>query len=70
MQLTDNVQQVLNQTLLIILSIHNAIVVESGNVVNQAKTLSEGRNIFGKATIDSEFPIKFGVYDLNEFWVF
>jgi hypothetical protein len=60
MQLTENVQQVLKN----FATINPNIVVESGNVV---KTLSEGRNIFGKATIDAEFPIKFGVYDLNEF---
>ena len=60
MQLTDNVQQVLKN----FAGINPNIVVEPGNVI---KTLSEGRNIFGKATVDVEFPIKFGVYDLNEF---
>lgn len=60
MQLTDNVVQVLKN----FATINPNIVVEPGNVI---KTLAEGRNIFGKATIDTEFPIKFGVYDLNEF---
>ena len=60
MQLTENVQQVLKN----FASINPNIVVEPGNVV---RTLAEGKNIFGKATIDVDFPIKFGVYDLNEF---
>ena len=60
MQLTENVQQVLKN----FASINPNIVVEPGNVV---RTLAEGKNIFGKAVIDADFPIKFGVYDLNEF---
>ena len=60
MQLTENVQQVLKN----FASINPNIVVEPGNVV---RTLAEGKNILGKATIDVDFPIKFGVYDLNEF---
>ena len=60
MQLTENVQQVLKN----FASINPNIVVEPGNVV---RTLAEGKNIFGKATIDVDFPIKFGVYDLNQF---
>ena len=60
MELTDNVLQVLKN----FSSINPNIVVEPGNTI---KTLSEGRNIFGKAQVDVDFPIKFGVYDLNEF---
>ena len=60
MELTDNVLQVLKN----FASINPNIVVEPGNTI---KTLSEGRNIFGKAQVDVDFPIKFGVYDLNEF---
>jgi hypothetical protein len=60
MELTDNVLQVLKN----FASINPNIVVEPGNTI---KTLSEGRNIFGKARVDVDFPIKFGVYDLNEF---
>tara|TARA_R110002153_G_scaffold77752_6_gene199450 strand:- start:1664 stop:2338 length:675 start_codon:yes stop_codon:yes gene_type:complete len=60
MELTDQVQQVLKN----FAGINPNIVVEKGNMI---RTLSEGRNIFGKATVDVDFPIKFGIYDLNEF---
>jgi hypothetical protein len=60
MELTDQVQQVLKN----FAGINPNIVVEKGNMI---RTLSEGRNIFGKAHVDVEFPIKFGIYDLNEF---
>jgi hypothetical protein len=60
MELTDSVLQALKN----FASINPNIVVEPGNVI---RTISEGKNLFGKVTVDSEFPIKFGVYDLNEF---
>lgn len=60
MQLTETVTQVLKN----FATINPNIVVEPGNVI---KTLAEGKNIFGKATIDVDFPAKFGIYDLNEF---
>lgn len=58
--MTDQVQQVLKN----FAGINPNIVVEKGNTI---RTLSEGRNVFGKATVDVDFPIKFGIYDLNEF---
>ena len=60
MELTDNVLQALKN----FASINPNIVVEPGNVI---RTISEGKNILGKTMVDSEFPIRFGVYDLNEF---
>lgn len=60
MEMTEQVQQVLKN----FAGINPNIVVEKGNTI---RTLSEGRNVFGKATVDVDFPIKFGIYDLNEF---
>jgi hypothetical protein len=60
MQLTETVQQVLKN----FASINPNIVVEPGNVV---RTLAEGKNIFGKATIDvNEFLGVLGLVDNPE----
>lgn len=34
---------------------------------NQISTISVGRNIYSKATVAEDFPIEFGLYDLNNF---
>jgi hypothetical protein len=60
MQLNENAMQVLKN----FATINPNIVIEEGNVI---RTLSEGKNIFGKAVVDLDFPVKFGIYDLNEF---
>ena len=60
MQLNENAMQVLKN----FATINPNIVIEEGNVI---RTLSEGKNIFGKAQVDLDFPVKFGIYDLNEF---
>jgi hypothetical protein len=60
MQLNENAMQVLKN----FATINPNIVIEEGNIV---RTLSEGKNIFGKAVVDLDFPVKFGIYDLNEF---
>ena len=60
MQLNENTMQVLKN----FATINPNIVIEQGNVI---RTLSEGKNIFGKAIVDLDFPVKFGIYDLNEF---
>jgi hypothetical protein len=60
MQLNENAMQVLKN----FATINPNIVIEQGNVI---RTLSEGKNIFGKAQVDLDFPVKFGIYDLNEF---
>lgn len=31
------------------------------------RTVSEGKSIFAEATLDDEFPIEFGIHDLNQF---
>lgn len=45
-------------------SIQPNIVIEEGNVL---KTMAEARNVLAYATLDQEFPQKFGIYDLGEF---
>jgi hypothetical protein len=60
MKLNEKVLQVLKN----FASINPNIVVQQGNII---RTLSEGKNLFGKAEINSEFPQQFGIYDLNEF---
>jgi hypothetical protein len=60
MQLNEQAMQVLKN----FATINPNIVIEQGNVI---RTLSEGKNIFGKAIVDLDFPVKFGIYDLNEF---
>ena len=60
MQLNEQAMQVLKN----FATINPNIVIEQGNVI---RTLSEGKNIFGKAIVDLDFPVKFGIYDLKEF---
>lgn len=60
MKLNENALQVLKN----FATINPNIVVSSDEVV---RTLSEGKNVFGKAKLTEPFPIKFGIYDLNEF---
>jgi hypothetical protein len=40
------------------------IVIEAGNKI---KTMTEARNVMSSATLDNDFPQRFGIYDLNEF---
>ena len=35
----------------------------------QLKTLSEAKTIMATASTKEDFPVEFGVYDLNEFFV-
>lgn len=60
MELNEKVLQVLKN----FATINPNIVVEEGNVI---RTLSEGKNVFGKAQLETDFPQRFGIYDLNEF---
>ena len=60
MQLNENAMQVLKN----FATINSNIVIDQGNVI---RTLSEGKNVFGKAEIETGFPQRFGIYDLNEF---
>lgn len=60
MELNEKVLQVLKN----FATINSNIVIQGGNVI---RTLSEGKNVFGKAQLEVEFPQSFGIYDLNEF---
>lgn len=45
-------------------SINSNIVIDAGNTL---RTISEAKNILGKATVEENFEAAFGVYDLSEF---
>jgi hypothetical protein len=60
MQLTENTMNVLKN----FSSINENIVFEPGVEI---KTISEAKNIIGKAVIDNEFSREFGIYQLPEF---
>jgi len=45
-------------------SINQSILFKEGNSL---RTISVMKNILAEATIDEEFPIDFGIYDLNQF---
>ena len=40
------------------------MMIRSGNTI---KTISEARTVLARAKVSEEFPIDFGIYDLNEF---
>ena len=60
MELNEKTLQVLKN----FATINPNIVIQGGNVI---RTLSEGKNVFGKAQLEVDFPQSFGIYDLNEF---
>jgi len=45
-------------------TINPNIVIENGNVV---KTISEARAIVSKSSVDVDFPLTFGIFDLSNF---
>jgi hypothetical protein len=45
-------------------SINSNIVIRSGNII---RTISPSKNIFCEATVQEDFPIDFGIYDLSKF---
>ena len=45
-------------------TINQNILVKQGKPL---RTISEARNVLAKAEIEEEFPLDFGVYNLNEF---
>lgn len=56
-----------NQTLSILrnfASINSGIWVDAGT---QLKTVSLAKNMLAEATVNDDFPVSFGIYDLNEF---
>ena len=40
------------------------MMIRTGNTI---KTISEARTVLARATVAEEFPVNFGIYDLNEF---
>jgi hypothetical protein len=44
--------------------INGSLMLKAGN---KLATISEGKNVMAEATIAEDFPIDFGIYDLNEF---
>ena len=40
------------------------MLIRSGNTI---KTISEARTVLSRATVSEEFPVDFGIYDMNEF---
>jgi len=60
MKLTENTMNVLKN----FSTINENIVFEPGTEI---KTISEAKNIIGKAVLDNEFSTEFGIYQLPEF---
>jgi hypothetical protein len=60
MELSDNTLTTLKN----FSSINPNMMIRSGNTI---KTISEARTVLATAGIVEEFPIDFGIYDLNEF---
>ena len=60
MELSENTLGVLKN----FATINSNILVENGNTL---RTISEARNVLSRATVAEDFPVKFGIYDLNEF---
>ena len=60
MELSENTLGVLKN----FANINSNILIENGNTL---RTISEARNVLSRATVTEDFPIKFGIYDLNEF---
>ena len=44
--------------------INGSIVLKTGNKLS---TISEGKNVMAEAIVEDNFPLDFGIYDLNEF---
>lgn len=60
MQLSESTIQVLRNYA----NINPNIVIDKGN---ELKTMTEARNLYSIVKIRDEFPVRFGIYDLNEF---
>lgn len=60
MELNDGTLQILKN----LSGINQNIMIRSGNVL---RTISEARNVLARADVTNEFPVDFGIYDLNEF---
>ncbi len=59
MKLSDNTLNVLKN----FATINQGLVIRPGSVL---RTINANRNILAEATIEEEFPMEFGIYDLNK----
>lgn len=62
-----NKMQLSEQTILILKnfsSINSNILIKKGNILT---TISPMKNLMGKAKVNEDFPVEFGVWDLNKF---
>ena len=60
MELSDNTLTTLKN----FSSINTNMMIRTGKTI---KTISEARTVLARANVDEEFPMDFGIYDLNEF---
>jgi len=60
MELSENTLSVLKN----FAGINQNCLIKQGNVL---RTITEARNVLATAIVDVEFPMNFGIYDLNEF---
>lgn len=44
--------------------INGSLMIKKGNKLS---TISEGRNVMAEAVVEEDFPVDFGIYDVNEF---
>lgn len=59
MKLTDNTLNVLKN----FATINQGLVIRPGNIL---RTISGNRNILAEANVEENFPLEFGIYDLNK----
>lgn len=60
MELSENTLTVLKN----FSGINSNMMIRAGNTI---KTISEARTVLARASVTEEFPVDFGIYDLNEF---
>ena len=60
MEINDDTLEVLQN----FATINQNILIRPGQDI---RTISEARNILGRATLNVDFPNEFGIYNLNEF---
>lgn len=59
MKLSDNTLNVLKN----FATINQGLVIRPGSIL---RTINSNRNILAEATVEEEFPMEFGIYDLNK----
>ena len=65
---TENNTMKLSKTTLNILknfsSLNSNLLIRQGNKIS---TITPAKNVIGEATVEEEFPVEFGIWDLNKF---